>query len=71
MPNDTYFQLEYELAQFQMADEQYQAALDTLAKWRAEGKKETAESYALEGNADYRLGKYAEGDRSDQAGQVA
>ena len=60
MPNDTYFQIEYMLAQFQLADEQYQAALDTLAKWRAEGKKETANSYALEGNADYRLGKYPE-----------
>jgi len=60
MPNDTYFQLEYMLAQFQLADEQYQAALDTITKWRAEGKKETAASYALEGNADYRLGKYPE-----------
>lgn len=58
LPNDTYFQLEYELAQFYVADEQYQAALDTLAKWRAEGKKETADSYALEGNAYYRLEKY-------------
>jgi len=60
MPNDTYFQLEYELAEFQMADEQYQPALDTITKWRAEGKKETANSYALEGNADYRLKKYPE-----------
>ena len=60
MPNDTYFQLMYMLAQFQMADEQYQPALDTIAKWRAEGKKKTADSYALEGNADYRLGKYPE-----------
>ncbi len=60
LPNDTYFQLEYMLAQFQLADEQYQASLNTLAKWRAEGKKETADSYALEGNADYRLGKYPE-----------
>jgi predicted Zn-dependent protease len=60
MPNDTYFQLEYEMAEFQMADEQYQPALDTIAKWRAEGKKETANSYALEGNADYRLKKYPE-----------
>jgi hypothetical protein len=58
MPNDTYFQLEYMLAQFYLADEQYQPALDTLAKWRTEGKKETAESYALEGNAYYRLEKY-------------
>lgn len=60
MPNDTYFQLEYELAQFQMADEQYQAAIDTLSKWRAEGRKDTAESHALEGNAYYRLEKYPE-----------
>lgn len=60
MPNDTYFQLEYELAQFQVASEQYQPALDTIAKWRADGKKETADSYALEGNADYRLQKYPE-----------
>jgi Tfp pilus assembly protein PilF len=60
MPNDTYFQLEYELAEFQVADEQYQPALDTITKWRAEGKKETANSYALEGNVDYRLKKYPE-----------
>jgi tetratricopeptide (TPR) repeat protein len=60
LPNDTYFPLRYEMAQFQLADQQYQAALDTIAKWRAEGKKETAESYALEGNADYRLQKYPE-----------
>jgi hypothetical protein len=60
MPNDTYFQLEYELAQFQVADQQYQPALETLAKWRAEGKKETAASYGLEGAAEYQLGKYPE-----------
>lgn len=60
MPNDTYFQLLYMLAQFQLADEQYQPALDTVAKWRAEGRKETADSYALEGNAYYRLNKYPE-----------
>jgi Flp pilus assembly protein TadD len=60
LPNDTYFALEYELAQFQLGDQQYQATLGTIAKWRAEGKKETAESYALEGNADYRLEKYPE-----------
>ncbi|RDD81039.1 hypothetical protein DVJ77_14520 [Dyella tabacisoli] len=58
LPNDTYFQLEYMLAQFYLASEQYQPALDTIAKWRAEGKKETADSYALEGNANYRLEKY-------------
>ena len=60
LPNDTYFQLQYMLAQFQLADQQYQAALDTVAKWRAEGKRETADSYALDGNAYYRLEKYPE-----------
>ena len=60
LPNDTFFQLEYELAQFYLADEQYQPAIDTVEKWRAEGKRETPESYALEGNAYYRLEKYPE-----------
>ncbi len=58
MPNDTYFQLMYQLAQFQAADQQYQAALTTLQKWRAEGKRETADSYGLEGVLDYRLKNY-------------
>ncbi|QWT19532.1 hypothetical protein KPL74_17510 [Bacillus sp. NP157] len=60
LPNDTYFQLQYMLAQFQVADEQYAPALQTLQSWRAEGKKETADSYGLEGNIDYRLEKYPE-----------
>jgi tetratricopeptide (TPR) repeat protein len=60
MPNDTYFSLEYMLAQFYLADEQYQQSIDTVEKWRNEGKKETPESYALEGNAYYRLEKFPE-----------
>jgi hypothetical protein len=60
MPNDTYYQLMYMLAQFYVADEQYDQALATLQKWRTEGKRETADSYALEGNIDYRLQKYPE-----------
>lgn len=60
MPNDTYFQLEYELGQFYMADQQYQKSIDTIEQWRAQGKRETADSYALEGNAYYRLQKYPE-----------
>jgi hypothetical protein len=58
MPNNTYFQLMYELAQFQAANNQYQPALATLKKWRNEGKRETADSYGLEGIIDYRLNKY-------------
>jgi tetratricopeptide (TPR) repeat protein len=60
LPNDTYFQLQYMLAQFYVADEQYPQALATLQKWRTEGKKETADSYGLEGNIQYRLEKYPE-----------
>jgi tetratricopeptide (TPR) repeat protein len=60
IPNDTYFQLQFMLAQFYLADEQYQLSLDTIANWRAQGKKETAESYAAEGSAYYRLQKYPE-----------
>jgi tetratricopeptide (TPR) repeat protein len=60
LPNDDYFAIEYMLALAQQADKQYQASLDTIAKWRADGKKETAESYALEGNDYYQLGKYPE-----------
>lgn len=60
MPNDTYFQLQYELAQFYMADQQYQKSIDTVEQWRAEGKREWADSYALEGDDYYRLQKYPE-----------
>jgi len=48
------------MANAYLADAQYQAALDQLKTWRAEGKRETADSYALEGNAYYRLQKYPE-----------
>ena len=60
MPNDTYFQLKYMYTQFLVADEQYAQALQSLQEWRNEGKKETADSYGLEGNIDYRLEKYPE-----------
>lgn len=60
LPNDDYFAVQYMLAVAQQADGQYQASLDTIKKWRAEGKKETAESYAVEGNDLYRLEKYPE-----------
>ncbi len=58
--NDAYFDSMYNMAAAYIADGQYQAALDELKAWRAQGKRETADSYALEGNADYRLEKYPE-----------
>jgi len=60
LPNDAYFQIEYELATFYLLNQQYQQAIDTVEKWRAEGKRETPESYALEGEAYYRMQKYPE-----------
>jgi len=60
LPNDTYFQLKYMYTQFLVADEQYAPALQSLHEWRDQGKKETADSYGLEGNIDYRLEKYPE-----------
>lgn len=58
MPNDTYFDMEYELAQFYQANGKYQKSLDTIQSWRKEGKLETAESYGLEGVDYYRLDQY-------------
>ncbi|MGN6479433.1 tetratricopeptide repeat protein [Luteibacter sp.] len=60
VPNDTYYQLKYMYAQLLAGDEQYAPALQALQQWRAEGKRETAESYGLEGSIDYRLEKYPE-----------
>lgn len=60
LPNDQHFQLMYELAQFYDADKQYQQALDTLHKWRQEGRRETADSYGMEGILDYQLQHYKE-----------
>ena len=59
-PNDAYFDAMYNIAAADIADGQYPAALDQLKTWREQGKRETAESYALEGNAYYRLQKYPE-----------
>lgn len=58
--NDAYFDSMYNLANAYVASEQYQAALDQLKVWREQGKRETADSYALEGNIYYRLQKYPE-----------
>lgn len=60
LPNDTYFTLELELGQFYLLNKQYQQAIDQIEKWRAEGKKETPDSYAMEGEAYYYLQKYPE-----------
>lgn len=60
VPNDTYFDSMYNMVQAYIVDGQYQAALDEMKIWREQGKRDTAEAYALEGNAYYRLQKYPE-----------
>jgi tetratricopeptide (TPR) repeat protein len=60
VPNDVYYDSMYNMAAAYIADGQYQTALDELKVWREQGKRETADSYALEGNAYYRLDKYPE-----------
>ena len=60
LPNDTYFQLQFNLAQYYAGDEQYPLAQQTLQQWRDQGKKDTAEANGLEGMIDYRMEKYPE-----------
>ncbi|MDR3387799.1 MAG: tetratricopeptide repeat protein [Rudaea sp.] len=60
VPNDAYFDSMFNLVNAYMGDEQYQAAADELKVWRDQGKRETPDSYAIEGNIDYRMKKYPE-----------
>ncbi len=58
--NDQYYDSMYNLAAAYVQSEQYQQALDEIKQWREQGKRETADSYALEGNVYYRMQKYSE-----------
>jgi thioredoxin-like negative regulator of GroEL len=58
--NDAYYDAMYNMAAAYIADGQYQPALDELKQWREQGKRDTAEANALEGNVYYRLQKYPE-----------
>ena len=60
LPNDSYYSAEYQLAKFYQINKQYQESLDTLQKWRDEGKSDSAESHAIEGEDNYNLKKYPE-----------
>ncbi len=60
VPNDAYFDSMFNMVSAYVADEQYQPALDELKIWRDQGKRESADSYAIEGNIYYRLKKYPE-----------
>jgi tetratricopeptide (TPR) repeat protein len=60
LPNDTHFQILFQLAQMQFNEEQYEAALTTLDKFFAETKSAKPEHLAMKGNALYRLERYDE-----------
>lgn len=60
LDNDAYFQGLENLAQMYIADEDYSDALTTLDTWNKESGAQSADVYALQGNAYYRLQKYPE-----------
>jgi predicted Zn-dependent protease len=58
LDNDSYFQGLETLAQMYIADEDYSNALTTLDTWSQQSGAQSADVYALQGNAYYRLQKY-------------
>ncbi|HEU4856239.1 MAG TPA: tetratricopeptide repeat protein [Rhodanobacteraceae bacterium] len=58
LDNNSYFQGLETLAQMYIADEDYSDALTTLDTWTKESGAQSADVYALQGNAYYRLQKY-------------
>ena len=60
LPNNDYFPSLYTLAQMYVADEDYSAALSTLDQWMQQSGKPSADAYALQANAYYRMEKYPE-----------
>jgi len=60
LPNNDYFPSLFVLAQMYIADEDYAAALAALDQWMQQSGQQSADAYALKGNALYRLEKYPE-----------
>jgi Tfp pilus assembly protein PilF len=58
LPNDDYFQMQLQLANYYLVNQQYQQAVDTLEKWRTDGRADTAESHGWEGEAYLELKQY-------------
>jgi predicted Zn-dependent protease len=58
LDNDSYFQGLETLAQMYIADEDYSEALATLDTWNKESGAQSADIYAAQGNAYYRMQKY-------------
>ncbi len=60
LPNKDYFPALFVLAQMYIADEDYSDALNALNQWMQQSGSQSADAYALKGNALYRLEKYPE-----------
>ena len=60
LSNDAHYQMMYQVAQMQLAEEQYDAALKTLERFVTETRSEDPKIMALRGNAMYRMERYEE-----------
>lgn len=60
LPNDSHYQVMYQIAQLHMAEEQYDEALKWLDRFFAETRSEKPEALAVRGNVLYRLERYPE-----------
>lgn len=60
LPNDTHFQIMFQMSQMYLSEERYEEALTSLDKFFAETKSAKPEHLAMKGNALYRLERYDE-----------
>lgn len=60
LPNDTHYQIMFQLGQMYMAEEQYEPALKVMETFMAETKSQKPEHLAVQGNVLYRLERYDE-----------
>jgi tetratricopeptide (TPR) repeat protein len=60
LPNDSHFQVMYQIAQLHMSDEQYDEALGYLDRFFTETRSQKPEALAIRGNVLYRLERFPE-----------
>jgi tetratricopeptide (TPR) repeat protein len=60
LPNDSHFQVMYQIAQLHMSEEQYDEALGYLDRFFSEARSEKPEALAIRGNVLYRLERFPE-----------
>lgn len=60
LPNDSHFQIMYQIAQLYMSEEQYDKALEYLDRFATETRSEKPEALAIRGNVLYRLERFPE-----------